>query len=339
MLLREHLEELTKEELLDWARSFELKNCSRLRKAMLIDKLLEYFCTEEVLRERMVCLTKDQMNLLRRACQTPQDLSIKDIVNGIQLYRYWLGGFEDPSDKFCVFEEIKETFRKIDDEAFKAEQFKKGWMMECVQFFANYYGIAPVEILYELYRLRVKRSSIEEMTDLLEEMPIDLVECCIFSMQQMGFDHWPKTDPLYSAIGLVVYFPIMDDNELSYLHDQQMDKPFYIPSAGQIEEISRLGYEESSLAYRKLESFLIKKMKMTCEKAAVWCVRVWADSHDGNAPEAIINVMSESDVKFENERQVDEVVDLVLNAYNNTRMIENRGYTPNELRKSYWKNK
>ena len=53
----------------------------------------------------------------------------------------------------------------------------------------------------------------------------------------------------------------------------------------------------------------------------------------------MINEMSESGVKFENERQVAEVIGLVLNAHNNTRMIENRGYTPNELGKSYWKNK
>ena len=53
MLLREHLEEYTKEELLDQARSFELKKCSGLRKAALIDRIIECFCTEEMLRSRL----------------------------------------------------------------------------------------------------------------------------------------------------------------------------------------------------------------------------------------------------------------------------------------------
>ena len=39
MLLREHLEEYTKEQLLDQARSFELKKCSGLRKATLIERI------------------------------------------------------------------------------------------------------------------------------------------------------------------------------------------------------------------------------------------------------------------------------------------------------------
>ncbi|RGF98348.1 hypothetical protein DWY85_15255, partial [Ruminococcus sp. AF27-3] len=39
MLLREYLTEYTKEELLDHARSFEIRKCSGLRKADLIDRI------------------------------------------------------------------------------------------------------------------------------------------------------------------------------------------------------------------------------------------------------------------------------------------------------------
>ena len=49
MLLKEHLEEYTKDQLLEQARSFEIKKCSGLRKAALIDRIMECFCTEEML--------------------------------------------------------------------------------------------------------------------------------------------------------------------------------------------------------------------------------------------------------------------------------------------------
>ena len=48
MLLKEHLEEYTKEQLLEQARSFELRKCSGLRKAVLIERVLECFCTENM---------------------------------------------------------------------------------------------------------------------------------------------------------------------------------------------------------------------------------------------------------------------------------------------------
>ena len=53
MLLREYLKEWTKEDLLNEARSYELKNCSRLKKDDLVDRIVEYLTTEEALRGRL----------------------------------------------------------------------------------------------------------------------------------------------------------------------------------------------------------------------------------------------------------------------------------------------
>lgn len=55
MLLREYLTEYTKEELLDQARSFEIRKCSGLRKADLIDRIVDTFCTEEIVSDFMSC--------------------------------------------------------------------------------------------------------------------------------------------------------------------------------------------------------------------------------------------------------------------------------------------
>ncbi len=48
MQLREKLEERTRQELLDQARSFELRGCSGLRKDQLIEKIVTCFCSEEM---------------------------------------------------------------------------------------------------------------------------------------------------------------------------------------------------------------------------------------------------------------------------------------------------
>lgn len=330
MLLREHLEEYTKEQLLDQARSFELRKCSGLRKAALIERVLECFCTENMFRSRLACLTKEQMSLFRKACEAPQDISINQVVDSMQLHMYWLGAFEEISDRFCVFEEVSAIFKRIDDEAFRAEQLKKGWMMKCVQFFINYYGIAPVEVIYELYKLKVK-DTIDEMIAMLWEMPIDIVESCIFPMRSLGLQDWPENDPIYSPRGLFIHIPILENDEVGYLLDSQMDKSFYIPSVQQIEEICRTGYEESSLAYGKLKKYFIKKLDLPYEQAVSWCLQVWANSYEGESPADVISKMTEADVVFKSERQMNEFVGLLMDAHNNTRMKENRGHKPNEL--------
>ena len=329
MFLREYLTKYTKEELLDQARSFEIKKCSGLRKADLINRIVDTFCAEEMLRSRLACLTKEQMDLFRKACISPTAVSVNEVVDAMQLCRYWIGYFEDPTDRFCVFEDVAVAFSKIDDKAFQLKQCRKGWMVKCIHFFIQYYGIAPIEVIYEMYRQKVK-CSIDEMIEMLWEMPVDIVESCLFTMDKLGMEGWPKENPLYSEKGIFVHLQLFEDAEFDYLLRQQMDKDFYIPSAQQIDEICRIGYEASSSAYKKLESFFTKKLKFSYEQAVTWCLQVWANSYEGESPSKIINKMTEANIEFE-EKMINELLELLVTAHNNTRMKENRGYKPSEM--------
>lgn len=329
MFLREYLTKYTKEELLDQARSFEIKKCSGLRKADLINRIVDTFCAEEMLRSRLACLTKEQVDLFRKACISPTAVSVNEVVDAMQLCRYWIGYFEDPTDRFCVFEDVAVAFSKIDDKAFQLKQCRKGWLVKCIHFFIQYYGIAPIEVIYEMYRQKVK-DSIDEMIGMLWEMPVDIVESCLFTMDKLGMEGWPKENPLYSEKGIFVHLQLFEDAEFDYLLRQQMDKDFYIPSAQQIDEICRIGYEASSSAYKKLESFFTKKLKFSYEQAVTWCLQVWANSYEGESPSKIINKMTEANIEFE-EKMINELLELLVAAHNNTRMKENRGYKPSEM--------
>ena len=329
MFLREYLTKYTKEELLDQARSFEIKKCSGLRKADLIDRIVDTFCAEEMLRSRLACLTKEQMDLFRKACISPTAVSVNEVVDAMQLYRYWIGYFEDPTDRFCVFEDVAVAFSKIDDKAFQLKQCRKGWLVKCIHFFIQYYGIAPIEVIYEMYRQKVK-CSIDEMIEMLWEMPVDIVESCLFTMDRLGMEGCPKEDPLYSEKGIFVHLQLFENEEFGYLLRQQMDKDFYIPSAQQIDEICRTGYEASSSEYKKLESFFIKKLRIPYEQAVTWCLQVWANSYESESPSKIINKMTEANIEFE-EKMINELLELLVAAHNNTRMKENRGYKPSEM--------
>lgn len=329
MFLREYLTKYTKEELLDQARSFEIKKCSGLRKADLIDRIVDTFCAEEMLRSRLACLTKEQMDLFRKACISPTAVSVNEVVDAMQLYRYWIGYFENPTDRFCVFEDVAVAFSKIDDKAFQLKQCRKGWLVKCIHFFIQYYGIAPIEVIYEMYRQKVK-DSIDEMIEILWEMPVDIVESCLFTMDKLGMEGWPKENPLYSEKGIFVHLQLFENEEFAYLLRQQMDKDFYIPSAQQIDEICRTGYEASSSEYKKLESFFIKKLRLPYEQAVTLCLQVWANSYEGESPSKIINKMTEVNIVFE-EKMINELLELLVAAHNNTRMKENRGYKPSEI--------
>lgn len=330
MILREYLTEFTKEELLDQARSFALRKCSGLRKAELIDKIVMNFCSEEMVRSRLACLTKEQMDLYRKACSSPTVVSVNEIIDAMQLHRYWLGYFEDPTDNFCVFEDVAEAFHQIDDEAFRVDNYKKGWLTKCIHFFITYYGIAPIEVVYNIFKQKIK-CSIDEMIEMFGEIPMDIFESAIFSMDMLGMSDWPKNSPLYSEKGLLVHIPLFTDDELGYLLKQQMNKDFYIPSVKSLDEIYRAGYEASSLAYKKLETFLMQNIGLPYKHAVSWCLQIWANSYEGDSPTDVINRMTEAKINFNSKKDMEDFIGLLMNAHNSTRLKENRGHRPEEL--------
>ena len=70
---------------------------------------------------------------------------------------------------------------------------------------------------------------------------------------------------------------------------------------------------------------------MSYEHAATWCLQVWANSYEGESSGDVLSKMSEADIVFQSEKQMEEFVGLLMEAHNNTRMKENRGHKPNEL--------
>lgn len=332
MLLREYLNGYTKEQLLDYARLLELKRYSRLRKAELIDLISECFCEEGRLRNILTCLTKEQMDIFRKACGEAQDIFTNETVDVIQLCKYWLGAFDEPTGKFHVFEEVSDVFKKIDDETFALEQSKKGWIVKCTQFFVDYYGAAPIEVFYKLYRLKAN-DTMDEMIELLNDMPADILDASLVSMEDVSLKDVPETSPIYSSNGLFVHMPLLENGNLDALLKVQKETDFYIPSAKQLEEICGVGYEASSFAYKNLVAFFTDKMDMSDEEAITWCLKIWLSIYEGKAPSDIVNQMSKENVAFNGEIQLKELIQLLMDAHNSTRTKQNRGHAPSELKK------
>lgn len=333
MRLQEYLGEIKKEDLLQCARDLQLRNYSRLRKEALIDKILEQFCKEEFLRKRLSCLTKEELYLLQRALEKPQKLSFTEYRDGMRLSLQWLGSFDKETEIFRVYEEIAEAFRRMDDETFREEQSRKGWLVKCLRFLGEYYGIAPVEVVFTLYRRKVK-STPEEMIDLLLDIPVEVTMCDAFRMEELGMEDWPAKDPVYSERGLIVYIPHIQEDSLDELLARQGEKKFFIPSAQQFDEICRFGYEAGSPAYKKLENFFVRKKNTTYKEAVGWCVLSWTLSQNGNPVSDFMRLLDEHGYVADSDEEVNELLQILKDAHNNTRLKENRGHTANELR---WK--
>lgn len=329
MTLKEFFDEAySKESLVNIARDLKIRGYSGLRKADLIDRIVEGFCSENWLKNRLGSLTDEQMNVFRKAYKAPYTITDADLQYIMALNSYWIA-YIDEDYRINIYPEIAAVWPEMDDEAFRIEQGKKGWMMKCIEFFKTYYGIAPVETVHKLYSQKIPCTA-GEMLELLQEIPVDMLDCIVMPMEEHK-GKWREGDPIKTELGLLVHRSLLEEDEMMALLRQQADKPFYIPSVQQIEELEKEEYASSAPAYKKLETFFVRKMKMEREEAKEWCIQTWMNSYEGEMPTQVIHDLEEEEIYAEGEQQLRELIGLVMDAHSSTRMIENRGYAPGEL--------
>ena len=110
---------------------------------------------------------------------------------------------------------------------------------------------------------------------------------------------------------------------------------FYIPSVDEILDYSENGYPTKSASYQRLGRFLLDEMKVSeAVKDQVLFFIYKECSMDGRMS-AIMENLNQKGIQF-NDEQLEKFTKLIMEANNNTRMLEFRGYTPNEISGAVW---
>lgn len=86
-----------------------------------------------MIRGRLACLTKEQMDLYRKACISPTAVSVNEVADAMQLYRYWLGYFEDPTDNFCVFDDVADIKNVVENSSRYNHRFEKYFVRSSIR--------------------------------------------------------------------------------------------------------------------------------------------------------------------------------------------------------------
>lgn len=335
MLLKDFLiKEYTNSEIRDFATICELSNFSRCSKARLADLVSKKFCSEEIFRKRMAPLTDEQLELFRKAVKAPFYICPDEFPDAVILITHNLGSFDEETDDLFIFEDVAKAFKMIDDDDFKEDQSKKGWLVKCLDFATKYYGVVPVEVIYEIYSQKCT-GTVEEMTELILEIPLDMTGQMYIPIDEVELNSLLEDNPLYSEYGLLVDSNLIEYEEVDDLIDYQMDIDFFIPSAKLVEALHKDGYESSSLEYKRFEKLLCRELKYNKDESRLWCKHMWGIVNLGATPEEIVEEIQD-DLRKDHIEDLftqdilSELIRTCTLAYNSTRTVENRGHALGE---------
>jgi len=133
-----------------------------------------------------------------------------------------------------------------------------------------------------------------------------------------------------------VHESIMEFDDLETMLIQKADKPYYIPSQKELLKYVDDLYFEKNKEYKALLSYLKDNFfNGDEEQAENLCEDIQGHCQFSFGMQEIFNRLNNYGIEFQDENQVNELVQMVTMLSNNTRLWENNGFTPNEIFAKY----
>ena len=131
----------------------------------------------------------------------------------------------------------------------------------------------------------------------------------------------------YFANEYIIHF---DEAEL--LLEQQKGKPYYIPNKEKLLKYADSLYFEKTKEYFDLFKFIKNELVNGDEQLAdTICDDIQVNIESSASLTEIFNEFDRRKVYFDNDKQAEQAVKLIMELSNHTRLWENKGHTPNEL--------
>ena len=187
------------------------------------------------------------------------------------------------------------------------------WMRSCQTMLGFIYAIAPLKIVYRMYRRRPEyKVNYDEFLKILEQVPENDNMCIVRD-------------------GKMIFKSVLQDNLYERIEEYQGDREFYMPSPEEVLDYAKHGYPSENPSYKKLENFLREELHLNTVQVIELMYIVFKEfSMDGMLSD-IMEEFNNKNVIFDSEKQTEEFAAIMMNVNNNTRMLDFRGYTPNEI--------
>lgn len=314
--VRDFLMSYRKEDLLSIAGELGL-HCRGMNQEAIASKVAAEVLKPEVMKTSFLVADDQEVQAFEAAVQR----KCFHVTEGEWDTLQWLndmGYLVSYSDDYAeVPEEVAVVYSKINTPEFQTLRRQVNWMRDCFVMVSYLYVSAPAKTVYEMFRQR-KGFDIgyDKFIELYHIIPEKACICELVDDQLI----------LKSA---------MINNIYKDIERRQGGRKFYIPSVDEVLDYSRNGYPTKSASYRKLGKFLMDEMKISeAVKDQVLFFIYKECSMDGRMS-AIMENLNQKGIQF-NDEQLEKFTKLIMDANNNTRMLEFRGYTPNEISGAAW---
>lgn len=318
-----------KKELEQLAKLYGVKGAYKLKKAELVEALLEAIPVK--MPEILPML--DEVDIQRFEVLFDQDKIVEaderldDYYNLMELELVQFINNKKES-KLCVAPMIKEAYKVINMDEIMPKIKRNSALREYTISILNLYGVVKLDWAVELFnRYYAPEVTEDELSNLVKK---DMRLVC----QSKIMDEYIVEETIYA---------LEKDNFKEFVK-VTIDKEYFVPSQELLEKVYDETYYEPSLQVEKLRSYLKNNYLQDDEAveeaiiAITMIARVDCDK-TGKTMELMLEELTNMGVEFESLGQINEMLKHIAPVVNVTRKWINKGYTNQELSPHTFDNK
>lgn len=309
--IKEFLLGATKEELFEMAADLNLSHYKAYNKNRLAEIIRDEILKPEIMKKRILLLSDAEIQEFESAAvkengfyPTPKEMKNLEKLYDLAYVMFYADDYAE------VPKDAAEIYQTINTPTFQEKRRGTYWLYHCLMFVEMIYQSAPVKIISRILKKclgrKVARKELEEFWD---NIPAELNSCVLQGDR-------------------IIYKEVLSDKLYLKIEEMQEGKDFYIPEPEEIIEYTENGYPLSDPYYRRLKTFLIRKMDMDMEEVEEYMPVIWGHISMGASPSDIMGIFEEDNFVFPTDDAVTEFFSIVTDVNNHTRMVIHRGWTP-----------
>lgn len=300
------------EDLKDIAKKHGLKGYSKLKKKELTNLVIGCILDEEIAKDYFMNAKEKEYDFFDRLYNG----KLQNETIEVGQYLYWVDGgylFIHDDVNITILNETKALYKKINTKTFQKKRKNFRMISDYLLACKNLYGIISVDKFLEIYNAqneeKVKKNTVLEVFQTLSENDNSIIL---------------KND-------IFIESSLIECDEYDLLKNQQEGKPFYIPEQEVFLQYADDTFMEHNVQFENLKRYLIKTKKVKETLANQLCEVIQGEFIVGISLQDVVVHFDEANITWSSEKQFNEMLEILVKCYNNTRMVGNRGYTPNEI--------
>lgn len=305
-------ENYTKEELGMIAKLHHMKGYSKYKKAELAKKVRDYLLSEEEMSQYFLCMKEEEIEKFESAASDV--LKIQEGYDGYFDYLF-AGGYCAVREDMTVFvpDDVKEIYKKINTKEFSKKRARVYVVGNYCHAANNLYAVTPLEIMVQFFnRYETEKTDEKEIMEVYE----------ILSKYRCDFEY---REGLFIDLGLIPGEKYKD------LYEKQQNSPFYFPGREEVESLAVYDQMEITQELARVMQYLQRVKHAEVEVIAEACSVIQIVIRKGGSMEDIFGILEECGITFQEEEEVQDIMPFLVDLWNHSRMVLNRGYSPAEM--------